>query len=490
MKRYIILGIVCLFMSCETKSKIDWNYLFQKYSHDSLKCVALTFLRNNMDDLTSEELEYYKKERKISRLNLSQFKNYDSFNHYMESNGLSIKYKYTNDKQIVTTRLIESTIDKAFSDWKKYPWNKNVSFENFLEFLLPYKIANEYPEDWRSLFSKKYEKSINDLVYKFDTGIVYKDYYKDPNDIYYNGYLDNCDWFKYSNTTKIGNVASLTEILSFKEGDCYVGSFLGVYMLRAFGVPSTIDYVPYWGSKNSGHATEVFLDTTGKMTTASGRNIQRPAKVFRITFKKNNIWKDSIEPFVDKQFILTNLKNNHWKDVTNEHAETVDIKIKIKQSNYKYAYICVNNYGNWLPIYWSSIDKKDNTVIFKNMGVSMLYKVAIPYKNKFKILSDIIMVDSIGNVINYDLDKSQMIDINLRKINSGSESWLKKDTTYDLYVRDNNSWQFITSKKCLKDSLIRVSALPKNGLYLLKEKNNSNNLERPFTFTYDSQFWW
>jgi hypothetical protein len=88
-----------------------------------------------------------------------------------------------------------------------------------------------------------------------------------------------------------------------------------------------------------------------KFRTPSGRELNNPAKVFRYTFKKQNIWTDSIAPVIeDDLFILNYLRNNHLMDVTQEHTKTVDIAFP-SDSESSFAYICVYNYGNWYPIY-------------------------------------------------------------------------------------------------------------------------------------------
>ena len=41
------------------------------------------------------------------------------------------------------TRLLVSNIEWAFKVWREQPWGKNVSFEQFCEYILPYRIGNE-----------------------------------------------------------------------------------------------------------------------------------------------------------------------------------------------------------------------------------------------------------------------------------------------------------------------------------------------------------
>ena len=47
------------------------------------------------------------------------------------------------DSKIITADYLIENIDLSFEVWKKYPWNKHLSFDDFCEFILPYRIANE-----------------------------------------------------------------------------------------------------------------------------------------------------------------------------------------------------------------------------------------------------------------------------------------------------------------------------------------------------------
>lgn len=50
--------------------------------------------------------------------------------------------------------LIEN-IDLAFEVWKK-PWSKQFSFDDFCEYILPYRSSNELIENWRKPLFDRY----------------------------------------------------------------------------------------------------------------------------------------------------------------------------------------------------------------------------------------------------------------------------------------------------------------------------------------------
>lgn len=69
------------------------------------------------------------------------------------------------DSKIITADYLIENIDLSFDVWKKYPWNKHLSFDDFCELILPYRIANEPLSNWRREYYNHYTP-ILDSLYK------------------------------------------------------------------------------------------------------------------------------------------------------------------------------------------------------------------------------------------------------------------------------------------------------------------------------------
>ena len=69
------------------------------------------------------------------------------------------------DAQVITAAYLIENIDLAFDVWKKYPWNRNLTFDDFCELILPYRIADEPLTSWRKLYHDYYA-SVLDSVYQ------------------------------------------------------------------------------------------------------------------------------------------------------------------------------------------------------------------------------------------------------------------------------------------------------------------------------------
>ncbi|MCX8492269.1 MAG: hypothetical protein ORN54_14515 [Cyclobacteriaceae bacterium] len=478
------------------KEKIDWDKLIKKYSlkkADTLHLASVHFLKENIRGLTSEKAIFYDvRTGKEQDFVVDTTGNESSFIRFLEANHLRFKTTLVNDEDILTTEQLENNIEAAVSQWRRYPWNRAMSKEMFLKYLLPYKISQEFPEEWRSFFQRKYEVIANKYKTMYDTSLMYKKYYRDPNELHYTIIVNQVgSWFKVQdNCLSLTTHAGLTEIMALKKGNCHPESHLNAYIMRSLGIPSTIDVVPFWGSRNGSHSTEVFMDTLGTMRTAGGRKLKFPAKVLRMTFEKANLWSDSIKPFTGGHFLLENLKNERWLDVTHEHTKTTDIVFSFpSKTSASFAYICVNNYNNWIPIYWGKV--KDDQAIFRNMGRQMLYRVAIPDGTGFSYTGSVFMIDSLGALSCKVPNAKKLQPLALQKLNDGRLSWVKKNEDYSLYILDDRSnWQLFGTHLCVSDSVIFFNEIPSNAIYRLVKKGEYEMLARPFTYEKGKQIWW
>ena len=55
------------------------------------------------------------------------------------------------DSKIMTADYLIWSIDEAFRTWKQGKWARHLSFDEFCEFLLPYKVVEtQLLDDWRT----------------------------------------------------------------------------------------------------------------------------------------------------------------------------------------------------------------------------------------------------------------------------------------------------------------------------------------------------
>jgi Transglutaminase-like enzymes, putative cysteine proteases len=495
-KLLFVFSISLLLIHCKSEnSKLDKAKLLSHYSspEDFLKRQAVLFILDNIENHTSEIPVFINiLTREEVYLDLDTISDEDTLLEIMSEKSLLLSTKTIPDKKIIDNDFLIKNIDEAFEIWNKYPWAQDIPKDIFFNYLLPYKIYGDKPEDWRyklhlQLMSEK------ELISFLEDSISYNE--DSSLDRLYKKVIQNIDKkVSYKdNPSHLTRFPSLSELTFLNYGDCIGLSYLYVMALRTLGIPAAVDIVPLWGSKNSGHATDVLWDNKlNKFRTVLGRRLVSsnnfpPSKVFRYSYQKQNTWTDTIEPILGSQpFLLEYLMNDNWIDVTQEHTLTHDVKYKIDESlTSEFAYICVFNYGKWEPVFWGKIDE-NGIASFKNMSINVLYRIAIPQGNNFQVISDIFKIDSMKNQVFYKADALDKTTLKLQKLNEGSRSWLKKGKIYNLYFFDDSmEWELVEKQLCLKDSILIFDNVPSNALYRIVENDGDKRLERIFTYKDD-----
>lgn len=67
------------------------------------------------------------------------------------------------DKNTLSVDFLSYHIDWAFKVWQEQPWGKNISFDDFCEYILPYRIGDEQPEYWRECLYDQYNPLLDEF---------------------------------------------------------------------------------------------------------------------------------------------------------------------------------------------------------------------------------------------------------------------------------------------------------------------------------------
>ena len=349
---------------------------YSVYDADSLKLKSALFLIENMPGHysykdTSYINSYHQAIDSVAKLYYGKAE-YDSIFEATASE-YSKKQELVYDIHVITGDYLIMNIDSAFSVWQNGFWAKHLDFEEFCEYLLPYKMEEKQTLDnWREYFSEPYNESLERLSY---------------NDMFKNLTYRGCQEVLYrlrdsvpmvinyeKNITPIRKMSTLTKIPS---GPCDDYTVLATAVLRAKGIPIAIDYTPQWPFRSLGHAWNVLLINYGKNMMFNGidpnihnyhRDDHPMAKVFRRTYKANKELMDllSVERHVPEAF-----RNPFIQDITTEYLKTVDVEIPVKNKKYKYVYLAVFDNADWVPIHWAKVEK--GKAVFRNMGKNVTY---------------------------------------------------------------------------------------------------------------------
>ncbi|CEN36700.1 hypothetical protein [Capnocytophaga cynodegmi] len=273
-------------------------------------------------------------------------------------------------KEIKANLLIEN-IDYAFRVWQEKPWNKHLSFENFCELILPYRIAEEPLTNWRKTYYEKYNP-ILDSLYKGTDVVeacnILSDYMKTEKFFYFTDF----------STPRQGADFQLKN----RIGTCRDACDIATYVMRSVGIPVTTDMYLYSPEYQIDHEWNVVRDTTGKylpfwyeqFNAVRDENFtdkRKKGKVFRMTYgiQKNLNKLEELPP---------SLQNPFLKDVTAQYFGKNSVTIPI-ENEVKNAFLGVFTARNgWLPVGEGMINDKE--ILFKNIEPFVIYQ-PLTYKN-------------------------------------------------------------------------------------------------------------
>ena len=360
--------------------------ILELYQEDSLKYEAALFLIDNMayyQGADSGELE-------------SMYKAYDIFStgRYTYRQALDsaerLCGKPKNVQQIrwkadvdMEPGFLVSNIEWAFKVWREQPWGKNVSFEQFCEYILPYRIGNEELVPWR-------EK----LYYQF-MPIIEK--YKDDPQIENPTFaahivLDSLLRAPFHFTGEMATSVRIgPRIADWRGGSCLDLCDMLVYIYRALGIPCGIEELPMRGNNNAPHYWNFLVDQHGQTWYFSmfywwHRLLKAEVyddvygKVFRQRFSLNRAMTDSLQLPLDSVHPV--FRYPFFEDVTRLYATDKAFTLSVGKRHLvrhvkrgEVVYICMSDRYAWKPVGWTRYD--GSNAVFKDCHGGTIYCLAV-----------------------------------------------------------------------------------------------------------------
>lgn len=467
---------------------------------DSLKLQAAYFLITNMEghsyvtyvlcDSTGAEIPF----------NVLDYPDFDSLMVALDSlevlhGEMDFQKKETvEDAKSVSADFLINQIDYAFLAWREKPWAKQLSFEQFCEYVLPYRGSNEPLEPWRKVFWEKYrgiEQEVADTSDPVQVAALIND--------------DLKSWFRfdpryYLHPTDQG----LAEMLDQRLGRCEDMTNLTIYAMRANGLAVTSDYTPYWANSGNNHAWNAIVAADGRAIPFMGAEANpgtyhlanKFAKVYRKMFaqqKGNLIFQERKQSDVPRW-----LSGKNYVDVTKDYTSVVDVRVEFDRpvpDSVDIAYICVFNSGEWQPIHWGRI--KGAATVFDDMAPDIVYLPALYIDEKIVPFGWPFVLAANGSRCELRPDAEKMISIGListtkrqQEVSTDgiAKTYLKTGETYELFCW-REDWQSLGSKSAAGNEPLVFDNVPAGCLYWLVEKG-SDREERIFTIEEGQQVWW
>lgn len=475
------------------KNKIELqkaiNYF--KKSNNPLKLKAVFFLISNMDIHYS--VNTYLRNAKGKRYAFNELK----YRTYPEAQSAlkTLKEKYNlyevseqiPDLNTIKSNFLISNIEQAFSSRNSNP-SQFPKFEDFCEYVLPYRVATEPLTDWRGTYQKKFSFLSN------NTGT------KEAKALALMFSQDFKNWF--SNTFGSEERASVPrlgamQLLFHRKGPCEDISDLLGFAFRSQGLPITMDEVTYWATASGRHYFNTIFDKNMKpfpvydisTKTFTNTPFQRePAKVIRRTFSKRPGVIARLLPV--SQIPPGFMRSQNFLDVTSSYWRVKDVTariIKRKSNQPKYAFISVFNELKWKPTWWGQI--RGDSAIFKSMSQGVVYLPQYYINGK---------LESAGYPVISGYNRQAVLKPEMKSKRTvkifAKDKYLmfRKDWHYMLHYWTSKGWELLDTE-VIKDPTVKYlefQGVPANSLLLLLPEHSAN-MERPFTIADDgTQQWW
>lgn len=274
------------------------------------------------------------------------------------------------DAHVVSADFLIRNIDCAFSAWKKRHWNKSLSFDDFCELILPYRLDNEPLEEWRQAYEKRYAFLL-DSIYSgtdlIEAAAVIGRYLKKEKFIY--------NW--ELNLPHKG----ASYLMNHRVGTCLDACDLTLYVMRSLGIPAAIDFYAYSSETRKGHTWNVIRDTTGMYWGMwfTDRELER-GRVYSDKRKAGKVFRKCFS-------------TPYNKDVSAEYyPDTLRLSLKDKAMEKLYL-------GVFHPRYWKAIDEaqvKKGDVIFPNVESNVVYAPLAKVKGTFQTVDYPFLFDGVN----------------------------------------------------------------------------------------------
>jgi len=286
------------------------------------------------------------------------------------------------DAQIITADFLIDNIDKSYTQWTTCPWASQVTFDEYLEWMLPYKAVELQELDaWR-------DSVLNHFNYGYTHPI--------KNDVEYNTTMGVADMLRNECQEKMqrhglydkAGLPLLSAYLLPRQtfGDIPDYALMAVLLMRSAGIPAVLDETPVGSRGTAAVRWYVIIDDKGMeqtsewdLSTQIGNSFfpyERGPKVYRNTYAINS-----------KRLNYMQKAQYHYpfelgkKDVTSHYFLTCDLEMPIdpevrKQLKDKYVYIASAVRSDEQP--WQIVDfgsMKHGKARFYDMGREVLYLV-------------------------------------------------------------------------------------------------------------------
>ena len=329
-----------------------------------------------------------------------------------------------SDITIMKADYLIKNIDHAFVQWRTRPWSTHLTFDEFCNWVLPYKaIELQTFDNWREMLSKHYCDSINKVpaddvqrnsvwgAIEIVRNEIQQEQYRIGHRVIWDG-------------DPVIPLRCAEGWTKKTYGNCIEYVSMGVSVFRSFGLPAIVDEVPIWGRNRAGHCWYVFPSDKGIETQSQEEMIypagmqfypyERLPKVYRMSYVINR----DVEKYNKKAKYVHNFDICR-QDVTDHYCRTANIDVNLFPNiKPKDRYVYIAMFGVLSDNTWEILDFgtiKHGKAHFNKMGRDIQY-IVLGYNGKSLVpISNPFILEKNGSIRYVVCDESSLHTIHLKR---------------------------------------------------------------------------
>ena len=274
------------------------------------------------------------------------------------------------DARNISASYLEKRIADAFSV-RDVKWCRDLSFEDFCEYVLPYRVGDELLEDWFQDYRNTFGHVLDTLCHRGT--VTLEDFCIAVNSLFPEPHRS------YTGYPASKPSASPSSLKRIAGGTCedYLGLF--TYIGRSYGVPVATDYTPQWANHSKNHSWCGVMrgDSTYHYTVGGWLSPVRERKfsyklpkVYRRMF---SIQKESLGARVRPENLPPTLRSQRIRDVSAEYMLVTDVSLSslFRDSRSKHVFLCCFDDKDWVAV--AGDRRRGAKALIADMGYPAVY---------------------------------------------------------------------------------------------------------------------
>ncbi len=422
---FILLATACCWTACRPQqtpleaaleaagtNRPELEKVLAHYQGDSLKLRAAAFLIENMPyhyAYSGKELRKY--HAYFERFAASAWRGptfvRDSL---LKADGTFCpdSLRKVPDLQAVKADFLIRHIDFAFRVWRGQPWGRNVAFDDFLEFILPYRVGTEELSCWREDIYNRYNPMLDSVRASADSADVLAVAQVLMDSLSGDGTI--CFTGLFPSGITVG-----PDLVRWRSGNCRELTDLVTYVFRAVGLPAGCDKMLMRGDKNVAHYWNFVVgegDSTyfasigpsSKHFAKADTYWDPKGKVYRETFSLNRAVCEDLGG--DTVNVPEAFRQPLMRDVTAAYAGGINHALRIPVDSLAVSprenetvYLCLASRESWIPVGYGCFE--DDTVRIDNVQGAVVFRLVIYRDGRMISLGEPFELEKYGGALRF-----------------------------------------------------------------------------------------